>query len=150
MAKIGMTIICKKGEIIFYSIGIGSENNASRHKAEIFIKGLCEKSFCIWGNWGAFDPHYFLVCHPSRVFMSAVPFTHCIHTCQERINNPRKFISLNRQREWTSERMDFSVTMQIKENFHSSLYFRSVILIHSSGWRFLSPHLLLISCRGWV
>lgn len=35
-----------------------------------------------------------------HIFMSApVPFAYCIHTCQERINNPRKFISLNRQNE---------------------------------------------------
>jgi hypothetical protein len=50
---------------------------------------------------------------------SSIYLLYSYDSYQERINNPRKFISRNRQQQNSS--------VQIKENFHhSSLYFRSM------------------------
>jgi hypothetical protein len=116
MANIGMTTtIIYNGKIIFLS----SEHNKSRHKTEIYIKRLCWKIMVhlawvvnSWSWSGSYScSRYSSPQDLPCIFMSTVPFTYCIHTCQERINNPRKFISLNRQR--ASERI-FTVTVQIK------------------------------------
>lgn len=102
MANIGMTIIYN-GKIIFLFY---RESTKADTEQKIFIKGLCEKSCCICGNlWSRRDTHsrhlcvfFSIAATAVCIFMSAIPFTYCSHTCQERINNPRKFISLNRQR----------------------------------------------------
>lgn len=56
-----------------------------------------------------------------RIFMSTVPFTYCIHTCQERINNPRKFISLNRRarKDFSANKME-ATSNSLRSRFRST------------------------------
>jgi hypothetical protein len=76
-------------------------------------------------NWWWRHPKmfsFFSVC----IFMSRVPFTYCIHTHARKgliiLGNLYLLIGSSS----SSERVDSSVAVQIKENFHSPLYFRSM------------------------
>lgn len=53
--------------------------------------------------------------------MGAVPFAYCIHTCQERINNPRKFISLNRRarKDFSANKME-ATSNSLRSRFRST------------------------------